>query len=275
MAATAEPARIDADLPARTWAGPFVLPHGLVALRSLLILLIVWHLGSLWVGNPILLPSPLDVAQALVNLARSGELFDQAAVSIMRLVISLLVASVLAIPLGFLMALLPVIGDMIDPVVELMRPISGIAWIPLALFIFGIGGTLPVFIMSYAAFFPLLFNTIAGVRSVDAKLVAAARTMGVRQGPILLHVVAPAALPSIVVGLRLAIASGWTAIVAAELIGADSGVGFAIEWYRELLMTSKVLAFIVVIGIIGYGANLAITTLQRRLTPWAVTADLR
>lgn len=275
MTAAAEPARIESDLPGRVLRAAFVLPHAWVAVRSLLILLVVWHLGSLWVGNPILLPSPLDVVNALVNLGRSGELFDQAAVSIMRLVVSLFAASVLAIPIGFLMALLPLVGDIIDPGVELLRPISGIAWIPLALFIFGIGGTLPIFIMSYAAFFPLLFNTIAGVRSVDAKLVAAARTMGVRQAPILLHVVAPAALPSIIVGLRLAIASGWTAIVAAELIGADSGVGFAIEWYRELLMTSKVLAFIVVIGIIGYGANLAITSLQRWLTPWAVTAELR
>ncbi len=128
--------------------------------------------------------------------------------------------------------------------------------------------------MTYAAFFPLLLNTIAGVRDVDPRLVAAARTMGVRHSAILLHVLAPAAVPTIVVGLRLAVASGWTAIVAAELIGADSGVGFAIEWYRELLMTPKVLAFIAVIGMIGYGADLVIRMLQRRLTPWTAAMEL-
>jgi len=275
VAATAEGTRTTAGLPSRAWRGPYVLPRALVAVRSLLILLVIWQCASLWTGNPLLLPSPVGVVDALVDLLRSGELFDQASVSIARLMISLVVAMVLAIPLGLLMGLLPLVGEIIDPVIELLRPISGIAWIPLALFTFGIGGTLPIFIMSYAAFFPLLFNTIAGVRSVDARLVSAARSMGLRRSAIVLHVVLPASLPSVIVGLRLAIASGWTAIVAAELIGADSGVGFAIEWYRELLMSAKVLAFIVVIGLIGYSANLTITAVHRRLTPWAVTAELR
>ena len=92
----------------------------------------------------------------------------------------------------------------LDPFIELLRPISGIAWIPLALFIFGVGDALPVFITVYVAFFPLLLNTIAGVRSVDGKLVNAARTMGVKRGPMLLHVLVPAALPIVMVGFRLA-----------------------------------------------------------------------
>ena len=149
------------------------------------------------------------------------------------------------------------------------RPISGIAWIPLGLFIFGIGDTLPVFIMVYVAFFPLLLNTVAGVRQVDGKLVAAARTMGVSRPAMLRHVIVPAALPTVMVGLRLAFAGAWAAIVAAELIGAPSGLGFAIEWNRQLLMTPKVFAFILVIGVVGYLCDVALRTLQRRLTPWA------
>ncbi len=250
------------------------LPHAAVALRSLLALCAVWYLASLWVRNAILLPSPLSVLKAFGALIASGELVEHAAISLQRLLLSLAVAALLAIPTGFLMALNRTASDIIDPVFELLRPISGIAWIPLALFIFGIGGTLPIFIMTYAAFFPLLLNTIEGVRSVDARLVAAARTMGVGRAAILRHVVVPASIPTIMVGLRLAVAAGWTAIVAAELIGADSGVGFAIEWYRELLMTPKVLAFIALIGMIGYGADLAIRAAQRRLTPWAAATEL-
>ena len=273
MAAVIRPGNLIAVLPARAPGRGFVLPAPLIVARSLLAFCVLWYCASLWVGNPILLPSPLQVVDAFANLLASGEMVKHAVVSIQRLLFSLCMAVLLAVPLGFLMGLSRIASDVIDPMVELLRPISGIAWIPLALFIFGIGGALPIFIMTYAAFFPLLLNTIAGVRDVDPRLVAAARTMGVRRSAILLHVLAPAAVPTIMVGLRLAIASGWTAIVAAELIGADSGVGFAIEWYRELLMTPKVLAFIAVIGMIGYGADLCIRMLQRRLTPWTAATE--
>jgi ABC-type nitrate/sulfonate/bicarbonate transport system permease component len=162
---------------------------------------------------------------------------------------------------------------LIDPVVELLRPISGIAWIPLALFIFGIGNTLPIFIMTYAAFFPIVLGTIAGVRSVDRRLIDAARTMGVPHRTIVNRVVVPAALPALLVALRLGVASSWTAVVAAELIGAPSGLGYAVEWYRELLMTPEVMSFIAVIGVLGYCTDRALRTLAQRFTPWAFTAE--
>lgn len=251
-----------------------MLPGPAVALRSLLVLALLWYLASLWFANAILLPTPLNVVQALIGLLASGEMVQHVSVSVERLLISLLLACCLAIPTGFLMALNRWAAEVLDPTIELLRPISGIAWIPLGLFIFGIGGTLPIFIMTYAAFFPLLFNTISGVRGVDPKLIAAARTMGVSRATILRRVIAPSALSTILVGLRLSVASGWTAIVAAELIGADQGVGFAIEWYRELLMTSKVLAFIAVIGMIGYAADHLIRAAQRRLSPWSVATEM-
>ncbi len=163
--------------------------------------------------------------------------------------------------------------QIIDPTIEMLRPISGIAWIPLALFIFGIGNALPVFIMTYAAFFPILLGTIAGVRGVDRRLIDAARTMGVPQRTIVTRVVVPAALPSLLVALRLGVASSWTAVVAAELIGAPSGLGYAVEWYRELLMTPQVMSFIAMIGVLGYLCDAACARLRRWLTPWARRGD--
>ena len=142
--------------------------------------------------------------------------------------------------------------DAFDLLVEMLRPIAGIAWIPLALFILGIGNRLPVFIMFYSAFFPLLIGTAAGVRNVDARLLAAAATMGVTGRARIRHVVLPAALPAIMVSLRLAVAASWTAVVAAELVGAPSGLGYAIEYYRSMLATPTVMAFIVVIGLLGF-----------------------
>ena len=241
----------------------------LVVVRSFSAFLLLWLAMSLWVSSPIQLPTPIKVFEALWSLAASGELFQHAAVSTLRLGVALLVAAALAIPLGFAMALSDELDAYLDTTVELLRPISGIAWIPLALFIFGVGGTLPVFIMAYVAFFPMLLNTIDGVRNIDRRLIDAARTMGVRPRARLFTVAVPAALPSVMVGVRIAFASAWAAIVAAELIGSPSGLGFAIEWYRQLLMSPKVFAFILVIGVVGYFCDLGLRALQRRLTPWA------
>jgi ABC-type nitrate/sulfonate/bicarbonate transport system permease component len=184
-------------------------------------------------------------------------------------VLSFALAAIVAVPLGFAMGLNRTIFEMIDPTVELLRPISGIAWIPLGLFILGIGDALPTAIMFYGAFFPLLMNTIAAVSSVERSYLNAARTLGVGRTTVLMQVILPAALPGILVGARLAAGAGWMSMVAAELIGAPSGLGFAVEWYRELLMTPKVLAFIVLIGLMGYLFDRALRLLQRSVTGWA------
>lgn len=259
---------IDATLPA---SHPRLSRARAVAtyMRTMAAFVLVWAIAAWWKGNPVLLPSPFAAFEAIVELARSLELFEQALVSFGRMVASLAIACALAIPLGLAMGFSRTLDALIDPLVEILRPISGIAWIPLALFIFGIGNALPIFIMTYAAFFPIVLGAIAGVRAVDRKLVDAARTMGVPQRTIVSHVILPAALPSLLVAIRLGVASGWTAVVAAELIGAPSGLGYAIEWYRELLMTPQVMAFIAMIGVLGYLTDRGVRALSRRLAPWA------
>jgi ABC-type nitrate/sulfonate/bicarbonate transport system permease component len=264
VVATAKPAAATRD--ARI---PLTRRRWFLALRSFAVFIGLWYVVFVWNGNPIQLPSPFRVASAIWQLALSGELFEHALISTTRLVIALIVSTLVAVPLGFFMGLNRTADRFIDPVVELLRPISGIAWIPLALFIFGVGDVLPVFIMVYVAFFPLLLNTVAGVRNVDQKLVNAANTMGIHGWPLMRQVIVPAALPTIMVGFRLAFAGAWAAVIAAELIGAPSGLGFAIEWYRQLLMSPKVFAFIALIGFVGYLCDLALRALQHKLTPWA------
>lgn len=245
-----------------------------IPVRSFAVFVGLWQIAFLWNDNPLQLPSPARVFAALWDLLVSGEILEHASVSTGRMVIALIAAIAVAVPLGFWMGLSRNAEAYIDPLVELLRPISGIAWLPLALYIFGVGNTLPVFIMVYVAFFPILLNTIAGVRQVDKRLVAAARTMGVSRTAMLVHVLIPAALPTVMVGIRLAFAASWAAIVAAELIGSPSGLGFAIEWYRQLLMTSKVFAFILAIGVVGYLCDVGLRALQRHLTPWADGTEL-
>ncbi len=246
-----------------------------IAVRAFAVFAGLWWLVHLWNDNPLQLPSPLAVVEAVAELATSGELFEHALVSTTRLLIALGVSILLAVPLGFWMGRSRRAEAFIDPLVELLRPISGIAWLPLALFIFGVGDTLPVFIMVYVGFFPILLNTVSGVRQVDPRLLAAANTMGINRAAVLRHVLVPASLPTVMVGIRLAFAASWAAIVAAELIGSPSGLGFAIEWYRQLLMTPKVFAFIVVIGVVGYLCDLGLRALQRWLTPWSEGTGLQ
>ena len=248
------------------------LPQPLVYLRTMAVFFVVWALVARWTANTVLLPSPLVVIDAFVDLARDLELFVHAGISFGRMLLSVGIAAAIAIPLGLLMGLSRALDALVDPLVEVLRPISGIAWIPLALFIFGIGNALPVFIMTYTAFFPILLGTVAGVRGVDRRLVDAARTMGVPRRTIITRVVVPAALPSLLVALRLGLASAWTAVVAAELIGAPSGLGYAVEWYRELLMTPQVMSFIAMIGVLGYACDRAVRGLDARFTPRAFDA---
>lgn len=271
--------RAGASLPATAAAQPGPLrrllrQRWIIPVRSFAVFAGLWQIAFLWNDNPLQLPSPARVFAALWDLLVSGEILEHASVSTGRMVIALIAAIAVAVPLGFWMGLSRNAEAYIDPLVELLRPISGIAWLPLALYIFGVGNTLPVFIMVYVAFFPILLNTIAGVRQVDKRLVAAARTMGVSRTAMLVHVLIPAALPTVMVGIRLAFAASWAAIVAAELIGSPSGLGFAIEWYRQLLMTSKVFAFILAIGVVGYLCDVGLRALQRHLTPWADGTEL-
>jgi ABC-type nitrate/sulfonate/bicarbonate transport system permease component len=240
-----------------------------VYVRTMAVFVAVWWLVAVWTDNQILLPTPPIVLDAAIELARDSELFYHAGISLGRMFVSIAIASSLAIPLGLAMGLSPLFEKIVDPLIEVLRPISGIAWIPLALFIFGIGNALPVFIMTYAAFFPIVLGTVLGVRTVDRRLIDAARTMGVPQRTIVTRVVIPAALPSLLVALRVGVALSWTAVVAAELIGAPSGLGYAIEWYRELLMTPQVMSFIAMIGVIGYVCDAGVRWLNRHFTPWA------
>jgi ABC-type nitrate/sulfonate/bicarbonate transport system permease component len=242
----------------------------LAYVRTMAFFIAAWWLLSAWTRNTALLPSPLAVVAAFAELCADLELFKHAGISVARMLLSIGLAALLAIPLGLLMGLSRLFDALVDPVVEMLRPISGIAWIPLALFIFGIGNALPIFIMTYAAFFPIVLGTIAGVRGVDRRLIDAARTMGVPRRTIVNRVVVPAALPSLLVAVRLGVASSWTAVVAAELIGAPSGLGYAVEWYRELLMTPQVMAFIATIGVLGYVSDRGLRALAQRFTPWAL-----
>lgn len=246
-----------------------------IYLRSMAAFVLVWHAAAWWIGNPVLLPSPVDTFRALIALLANGDVTSNALASFRRLAISFVGACVLGIPLGLVMGINRTVFALFDPLIEVLRPISGIAWIPLGMFILGVGEALPSAIMFYGAFFPMVINTIVGVRSVEPRLIQAAAVLGLGRLHTVLHVILPASLPNMLVGLRLGAGAAWTAMVAAELIGAPSGLGFAVEWYRQLLMTPSVLAFVFIIGLFGYLFDRLLRALQSVLTPWANAAGAR
>jgi ABC-type nitrate/sulfonate/bicarbonate transport system permease component len=134
---------------------------------------------------------------------------------------------------------------------------------------FGIGNVLPTFIIAYAAFFPIVLNTVAGVKQTDRTLVAAAQTMGVSWHVIIFQVVIPSSLPRVLTGVRLGGTNAVLALIAAELVGAPEGLGFAIQWYGGILDTPSMLAFIVAVSALGFGLDVLLRVLQRHVTPWA------
>src|SRR5699024_4575465 len=201
-------------------------------------------------------PSPIAVAMAFYELLITSELFEHALVSVKRIVMGYTIAIAIGVPTGMVMATNGFLNNLLNPMIEMLRPISGIAWIPIGLFIFGVGNSLAVFIIAYATLFPVVVNTYGGVKTVEKVFVQSAQTMGVSKWNTFWHVIFPAALPNILVGLRVGVGMAWIGIVAAELIGANSGLGFAIEWYRQLIMTDKVMSFIIVIGLLGYLSDL-------------------
>lgn len=202
--------------------------------------------------SPAILPSPLLTAQTLAHLTVTGELFEHMGASLGRVLVAWLLAAVVAIPLGLIQGSYPTVERILDPVVELFRPISPLAWIPMAILWFGISESGKVFIIFIATFFPILLNTVSGVKSVDPVLIRAGRVLGCHSGLRLFRrVILPAAMPSILVGLRISFGTGWAAIIAAELVAANKGLGYLIADGMEILRSDLVLAGMIVIGVLG------------------------
>src|SRR5437016_3375172 len=186
-------------------------------------MLVVWQLVSAVVlprlapSAATLMPPPVGVMVAFVDLARSGDIVVHILASLKRVVVAFAVAALTGVALGVAIGWWRRFGDLVDPLVEFVRPIPPLAWIPLAIIWFGIGDTQNMFIIFLGAFFPIVVNAIEGVRSVDRPLIWGALTLGGTWAQVLREIILPGALPLILTGLRIGLGVGWMALVAAEL----------------------------------------------------------
>lgn len=244
-------------------------------LLPVLLLLSLWQLlGTSGTKNANLVPTPIQVAQALATMAQSRELFVDALASLRRVLIGFLLAATAGLLLGTLLAWLQRAAAWLEAPFELLRPIPPIAWIPLAILWFGIGETPAYFIVFLGAFFPILVSVRDGVRATETLHINAARCLGAGRRLLLTDVILPSTLPSILTGFRVGFGVGWICVITAELVGAQSGLGYMIQLNRLLLRTDKVVAGMVVIGCLGFTVNQLLVLLEEKLVRWRRPASL-
>ena len=245
-----------------------------LSVGTLLLLLAVWWAvaAQQWV-SPLFLPPPGQVLAKLISIAgpqgfMDATLWQHLAASLTRIAVALVAATILGVPVGIAMGLSPTIRGILDPLIELYRPVPPLAWLPLVIIWFGIGETPKILLIYLAIFAPVVMSTLAGVKSAQQVRIRAAQSLGASRAQVLWLVILPGALPEILTGLRIGLGVGWSTLVAAELIAATRGLGFMVQSAGEFLATDVVLAGIAVIAIIAFLLELGLRALQRRLTPW-------
>jgi len=251
-------------------------PNWAKALTLPIILLVIWQAWAMTLPETSPAPAPLKVVQSFAELTASGELIWATIQSLGRVLAGFAIAMVAGLSLGVLMGSSRIVRENLDPIVESFRPIAPMAILPIAILWFGTGTPAALTIVAYAAFFPLLINTIHGVSRVDRQLIRAAQTMGLSRLRTVLVVIVPAAIPSVLLGSRLAMGVAWTAIIAAELaVGAKSGGGTSggvgqmmFVFYAYSIDLNGIVVCMIVVGVIALLIDRLFRLVEHKLLPW-------
>ena len=250
------------------------------------VVVLAWEgLSRAGVINPIILPSPSRVLLRWFNYLKppqpynlaggnrlawivSGELPHDAVSSLYRVVVGFLIGTGLALPLGLAMGVSRKAYGLLNPILQVLRPIPPIAYIPLAILWFGLGNPPAFFLISLGAFFPVLMNTVAGVKSVDALFIRAARNLGADGAPLFFRVVFPAATPHIMTGIRVGFGVAFIVVIVAEMIAVNNGLGYRILEAREFFWSDKIIAGMITIGLLGLAIDTGLAHLSGHLLRW-------
>lgn len=232
--------------------------------------LILWQVGSTvgWLNATVFPPLDL-IFTALWNGLATGALIDDIAISLQRSGLAFAAAVGLGIPLGLFMGQIRAVEHALDPILQFFRQTSALALYPVFILLLGLGEASKVFVIFWATLFPILLATIGGVKEVDRKLIEMARTYGATRQTVFLRVVLPASVPSIFVGLRLSATTALLLLIAAEMIGANRGLGFQVMNAQYNFQIPLMFAAIFLLALLGLAANFTLVTLQRRLCRWA------
>ncbi|HEY2932305.1 MAG TPA: ABC transporter permease [Acidobacteriota bacterium] len=248
---------------------PIALPVG-----ATVVLLLVWHYGVRTSGTTIF-PSPAEVLRGLLELSRKGLLWSYMLDSLLRVAVGYTLAVCLGVPMGIILGWYPALAAAVNPVIQMMRPISPLAWMPLAIIWFGVSDVAPAFLILLAAFFPVVVSTMNGVRNLPPMYLHAGRNFGLSPAALFRRVVFPALLPRILTGLRIALGIAWLVVVAAEMIAVDSGLGYLIIDARNAgKRYDLVVSGMLLIGLIGLCLDLLIRRTEKfKAVRWGFRAD--
>jgi NitT/TauT family transport system permease protein len=227
------------------------------------LLLLLWHYAVKLTGTDVF-PSPLGVQRGLAQLIEGGLLWRYVGDSLGRVGAGYLAAVAVGVPGGLFLGWYPAAAQIVNPVIQMMRPISPIAWIPVAIVLFGVGNLAAIYLIFLAAFFPIVVSTMNGVRNVPSMYRRAGRNFGLSPTQLLAKVVLPAALPQMLVGLRIALGIAWLVVVAAEMIAVDSGLGYLVIDARNAgKRYDLVVAAMILIGVTGLTLDLVIRRAEK------------
>ncbi|WP_374402880.1 taurine ABC transporter permease TauC [Niveibacterium sp.] len=254
-------------------AGPRPLSARAISGITLATLLALWWaITTIGLIDALFLPSPQAVLGKLWTLATTGfmdaTLWQHLGASLSRVLIALLAAVLLAVPIGIAIGLSRVASGVLDPLIELYRPVPPLAYLPLIVIWFGIGEFSKILLISLAIFAPIAIATAGGVRSVSSHRLRAAQSLGATRVQLIRYVVLPSALPDILTGIRIGLGTGWSTLVAAELVAATRGLGFMVQSAAQFLVTDVVILGIIVIALIALALEVGLRALSRRLAPW-------
>lgn len=247
------------------------LPPFLLSFVAFAIGIAIWW--AITAARLVVLPGPLEVAQRAVELIRSGQLPLDILSSLRRVLSGFLLGVALAIPVGFLMGWYQAARALIEPYIQFFRMIPPLAVIPLAIVTMGIDEAPKIFVIFLASFLSCVVATYQGVISVDRTLINAARVLGAGDAVIFLRVIIPASIPFILVGVRIGLGSAWATVVAAELIAAQSGLGFRMQQAQLYYDLPTIFVSLVTIGILGLVMDRLLQATERRLTRWQERAQ--
>jgi ABC-type nitrate/sulfonate/bicarbonate transport system permease component len=236
---------------------------------SPILLIVLWEIISRmrWV-DPFFLPPPTAILRTWLHLALSGELFRHMGISLYRALGGYFLAAVLGLGFGIVICRFRKAEFFLDPVFELIRPISTLGLVPLMIIWFGIGNGSKIIIVFKACFFPILLNTVSGIKGVNTKLIQAARSLGASEFQLWSKVILPAALPVIFTGMRISTAISMMAIVGVEMLAADSGLGFMIIDAQHVFDTARMFVGILTLSILGFCMDVVARAVQKRFIGW-------
>ena len=237
---------------------PFILPVAII---------IVWYIitDGLHLVKPFILPSPVGVLNSAINILQSGKLFKNTVDTLFKVFSGLILASVVAIPLGIIMGWYQTLEDLASFIISVLRPIPPVAWIPFSILWFGYGTVPAIFIIFMGCVFPILVYTLDGVKRTDKVLIESAQTLGATDGHILKRVILPSTVPYIVSGLKVGVGIALMCTISAEMIGSSSGLGYMILTASNLFDTGTTVVGMLVIGLIGLAFDYVFGRIQKRI----------